>query len=123
MIPTDKFKQLFQRLLERSRKGQVEWLQDRTSTYSFNVQLPESLMRIQRISPRTDPDYFQLDLYNKDGVRILSQIADESETDNDWLPLLSQLYEEAFRCVTGWDKVLADLEAAVASESHVGTPF
>jgi len=44
----------------------------------------------------------------------------DSESDKKWLQLLRDLYLDAHRNVTGWDKVLAEIESVVAANGVVG---
>ncbi|MDX1968965.1 MAG: hypothetical protein SFV23_17450 [Planctomycetaceae bacterium] len=44
----------------------------------------------------------------------------DSESDKEWLQLLRDLYLNAHRSVTGWDKVLAEIESVVAANGVVG---
>lgn len=46
---------------------------------------------------------------------------EEADPDGSWR-LLSGLFAEVHRSVTGWDKVIRDVETALASQGPIGQP-
>ena len=113
----DQFRMVLRTLLERAREDEVNWDDDRDG---YVVKMPSSAIKIQAVSPVSEPDYCVARLYNAKGDIVQTLQGDENERDeSDW-QLLVALYNEAHRTVTGWDKALADAEAAVKSKKPVG---
>jgi hypothetical protein len=83
--------------------------------------------------PRADLDYVSLRLQNPKGETIDSWTVSEPDYDpehegieeadpnGDWR-LLQTLFSEVHRAATGWDKVLSDVEKALASAGAIGMP-
>ena len=113
----DQFKMVLHTLLKRAREDEVNWDHDRSG---YVVRMPSSAIEIQLVSPVSEPDYCVALLYNAKGNTVQTLRAEEADPDeSDW-QLLSALFDEAHRTVTGWDKALADAEASVKSKKPVG---
>lgn len=125
MKSKDELRAVLQTLLERSRKDEVNWRasENRYDSDVFSVELPQSMITIQRIQPTADPDYYRVAISNTQGREVFSMSASEdaqNPEEGESLVLLRDLYDDAMRCVTGWDKVLDDLRTAVESDRPVG---
>lgn len=82
--------------------------------------------------PRAKPDVVSLLFINPDGLLVDMWAVQEpdydpevepieqADPDGDWR-LLSGLFAEVHRIVTGWDKVIRDVETALASNGPIGT--
>lgn len=116
MIPRDTFKDIMEKLLKQSRQDKVRWNRlDRGTTYG--VSFPESSLTLTYRSPETESDFYQISLLNKE-KQFVDAIA-IAEPDPLW-DLAFDLYDEASRCVTGWDKIVADVVKALDSGERIG---
>lgn len=124
MIPDSKLMEILTQLLHRSEKDEVQWQRDRNGPGTcYRVILPNSSLRVAFTSPPSDPDWFLAEIRNREGVLVFDKsvtVDADSESDKEWLQLLRDLYLDAHRSVTGWDKVLAEIESVVADNGVVG---
>lgn len=90
---------------------------------TYEVHLPHSRLVLTYGVPRAEPDFISLQLQNADGTTVDSWTVDdpESEGDADWR-LLRELFNAVHLVVTGWDAVLSEVEAALASQGPIGAP-
>ncbi|MBY0458928.1 MAG: hypothetical protein K2V38_16440 [Gemmataceae bacterium] len=102
---------------------------------SYETVLPQSRIVVTYTIPRATADYITLELQNASGVTVDSWALDEpdwgdpqnplppeaADPDGDW-QRLAALFREVHRRVTGWDKVLSDVEKALASPGPIGLP-
>ena len=119
MIPDSKYRDIAKALLEKSRRDEVIWKpESEVAQDSFRVMLPESRIEIAFVSPAAELDYIVLTLHRSNGDQVGRwKVEEDSE---DWT-LVKALYEEAGRFVFGWDKVLSDIEKALAAKGPIGT--
>ncbi|MCI0702710.1 MAG: hypothetical protein L0241_16645 [Planctomycetia bacterium] len=122
-------------LLKKTKVGQVTWVKGNSTRTesSYEVILPESRIVLSYVSPPAEADYIQLQLQDSKGLSAGSWVVEEPEWEfvdqddeaaakvPDW-KLLSGLFEEVHRYVTGWDKVLSDVEKALTSQGPIGKP-
>ena len=129
-MPTEpQLKPIAQALLQKTRKGEVNWIEDDSekSDTAYVVKLPKASIVIKRVNPIAEPDYLILAFLDEKGHAALAWPVDEPEAGTpatataDWNLLLS-LYSEARREATGWDKVLQEVETALASQGPIGQP-
>lgn len=132
MIPEAKLLEVLKELWNRSKKDEVRWLplDGRTPPYIRNsrgkgyvLKLPNSTVAISYISPVSDSDFYDLDIRNHEGEIVASKAVDVDDLDavqSGWLDILSGLFSEAHRHVTGWDKVIEELESAVKGNAPIG---
>ncbi|HVA62884.1 MAG TPA: hypothetical protein VNF74_04095 [Terriglobales bacterium] len=115
MSGDEKFVGVLQAMLEKARKDEIAWR--KIGGTSYRVDFPASAIEIHYVNPSFEPDSYHARLLNARGesVKTLSSAEEEPQ----W-PLLSSLYAEAERFVSGWDRALLDAEAAVASAGRVG---
>jgi hypothetical protein len=127
MIPADKLLKLADSLLERSRRDEVRWIAEpeqktpaqRTSWR--RVLFPKYVLRVGKICPAAGDDYYELRVESVDNGHLISSVrSDDYIQDPLAHTQFSDLFDEADRCVTGWDRVYAELEAAVKREGPVG---
>jgi hypothetical protein len=116
---------------------------------SYEVVLPESRLILTYKSPRAEPDVISLQLQDLTGAVIGAFAADEPDDSprgllsgaltvtgtvtgsalippepqavNDW-KLLQELFSEVHLSATGWDRVVKDVEKALASQGPIGKP-
>lgn len=119
MIPSSKVRDILKRLLERSKADEVRWLACDDQGRGFAVQFPHSRLSISLNSPPTEPDFYDITFWNENGQEASRLVIEEG--DELW-PLALEAFNEASRYVTGWDKVLNDVEAAINSKQPVGLP-
>jgi hypothetical protein len=132
MIPDAKLQEVLKELWNRSKKDEVRWLPydgritphgSRTSGSHFFLKLPNSTVSISYVSPTSDSDFYDLTIRNSDGQLVAGktvEVDDLHAVQSGWRDILAGLFSEAFRHVTGWDKVIEELETAVKSKAPVG---
>ena len=122
--PDSQLRNLAEGLLRRTMAGQVNWAKS-SDDGPYEVRLPHSRLRLWYTTPRVESDSISLGFYNSKGDLVGKLSAykpePEDEPEADW-PLLESLYAEVHRSVTGWDKVLAEVESAIASPGAIGEP-
>lgn len=106
MAPTEKFEKILHGLLEKTKKNKIAWKITGPKDI-FMVSFPNSKIKMSWQSPETEPDYIQFEFLGTDGARALSFAV--AEGDELW-PIAQELFSEVERIVTGWDKVLEDVE-------------
>lgn len=114
MIPVEKLREIATRLLDKSRAGEVHWLENP----DYHVDFPHSSVVIGWVPSVVDED--SLCLVVRDGRRRLGTLEAAPDSD-DWF-VLRDLYAEAERCVTGWDSVLGEIESKLHAKGVVGSP-
>ncbi|HET6575678.1 MAG TPA: hypothetical protein VFG68_18910 [Fimbriiglobus sp.] len=124
-IPHEWFRTNAQALLAKTRAGQVNWVKRAETEPRYEVVLPHSTITLSYTSPRVEPDFITLELFNENDLRVGSWSADKPDPDDgtpspDWV-LLNALFDEVHRSVTGWDKVVSDIEQALAKPGRIGT--
>ena len=125
-----------QSLLAKTRAGQANWTRAPGDDLRYELRLPESRIVLAYLSPRVEPDYLSLQLHTLSGVAVGALEADEpepgeplnppddwaterAEHEADWM-VLQPLFDEVHRSVTGWDKVMKDVETALARPGAIG---
>jgi len=114
----------------------VNWLRSQAKSEptetSYFVILPESRVVLTYGIPRADLDYISLRIQNEKGETIDSwtvsqpdydpehESLDTADPDGDWR-LLNGLFAEVHKQATGWDKVLSDIEKALAAPGVIGS--
>src|SRR5688500_6646887 len=116
--PRAQFRNVLKSLLEKAKQDQVNWQDMHNQTYK--VKLPPAAITVDFYSPETEPDFFSANLYNSSND-IVQSITTSDTKSEDW-QILSQLWKEANRSITGWDKALAEAEKAVTSSGTIGEP-
>jgi len=106
-----------------------------TTGMRYEVVLPLSRIVLTYGIPRAESDFLSLEILNSESITVDSWTVDEPDwgspddpndpeevdPDGDWR-LLYELFSEVHRNVTGWDKVVNDIEKALAEPGKVGTP-
>ena len=103
----------------------MNWIRNQDEA-GYGVNLQQSRINIVYLRPKVAPDFIRLAFSNAEGVLVGALSADKPEPDDaepnpDW-PLLEALYSEVHRSVTGWDKVLNEIETALAGPGPIGQP-
>ncbi len=135
-IQTERLRRITQNLLNKTKAGQVNWTRRATHNdvpeTSYELVLPQSRIAVMYTKPRAKPDVVSLLFINPDGLLVDMWAVQEpdydpevepieqADPDGDWR-LLSGLFAEVHRIVTGWDKVIRDVETALASNGPIGT--
>lgn len=136
-VPLEKVRGIAKDLLSRTKAGQANWVRKETSSdvpqTRYELVLPSSRVAVTYTIPRARPDVVSLQFINPSGITIDSWAVEEpdydpehepieqADPDGDWR-LLSGLFSEVHRHVTGWDKVISDIEKALASQGPIGKP-
>lgn len=122
-----RFRHILEQVLEKSKADRIAWHRGATSDDAFSaaetfvVGFPNgSVLRISFCSPVTEPDSISAVLQNSSDERIASMHAEDGIDTNDY-EFLMQLYEQAHRSATHWDKEFDEVEKALDSESQIGT--
>lgn len=120
----DKVREIAQKLLEKSRARQVNWRKRGVFAGAgknlYEVALPTATVAVGFRTPPTDPDEYLLRIDSRGQNVKLLKVSDEGS--RDWL-LLSALYNEAERRVTGWDDVVREIEDALEGSEPIGEPL
>jgi hypothetical protein len=114
MIPEAKYSEMILGLLKKTREGTARWEETDEPKGAFLLKLPRSIIILVYRSPRTEPDCILFTLFNHDG-RLVGERLIEEEESKDW-GMAKELYLEVTHQVTGWDKVLADIEEFISAE-------
>ena len=117
MITEDKFREILNRLLEKSKSGKVNWQVDVYNNTEFHVYFdPTTRLEVGFDSPESEPDWAYANL-----------VADEkqaatlrSEDDSDDFILLKDLYRDAQRCLYRWDQVLDSIDKVLSEDKTIG---
>lgn len=126
MTIAGRFRGILQQLLERSRRGDVNWLRlptpDATSRAYF-VRLPESMITVWLEPSEYTPDHIRLriDRFDERGQNWPIKEWKFVEGGEEW-DFVLDLHSEAERFAMGWDRVLSDLERAIEQDPKVGDP-
>jgi hypothetical protein len=139
-VPTmqaEQLRRIAQSLLAKTKAGQANWGRKVTHSdvpeTSYELVLPQSRIVLTYTRPRARPDVVKLQFANADGATVDSWVVEEpdydpehesieqADPDGSWR-LLSELFSEVHRTVTGWDKVIHDVETALASQGPIGQP-
>src|SRR5947209_1192350 len=113
MIPDAKAPEIIQGLLRKTRQGRVEWRQVKNSVCQFSVKLPHSAIFLNYETPQAAPDYVELRLCRPDNTPAAVWLINEG--DELWPPAF-ELFMQVQKGVTGWDKVLEDVENLIAED-------
>lgn len=113
MIPQEKLRDIATKLLEKSRAAKVNWLADP----DFHVDFPSSRVVIRWVASVTDEDSLEFSVQDNRG-RPLGVL--EAYDGSDQWPLLKDLQMAAEKCVTGWDRVLVEIESNLDTEGIIG---
>jgi hypothetical protein len=134
-IQAEQLRRIVEHLLAKTKAGQAHWSRKATDgeipETSYELVLPQSRIVITYTRPRARPDFVNLQFINPDGILVDAWKVEEPDYDPDVEPieqadpdgswrLVSNLFFEIHRTVTGWDKVIRDVEAALASPGPIG---
>ncbi len=134
-VPLARFRKMVRDLLEKTKAGQVNWIRNPAKSQipetSYAVILLQSRIVLTYTIPRAAPDCISLELQNEEGVAVDSWVLEEpdfdpehedldaADPDGDWR-LLYGLFSEVHRRMTGWDKVVSEVEKAISESSPIG---
>lgn len=122
MISDEKLRHVLNTLLKRSQEDEVAWTSEfgqAKGTKTYAVVLPKSQIWIGLLSPPHESDFIAVRVMDAQGEISKEWQVREDETDWD---LFSGLWSEADRCVTGWDKILDDIESSLEQPGRIGRP-
>ena len=122
MTINPKIHQFLEQLLEQSKANKVDW----NLTHKQDVLLEEKCyqanffnktkVELIRSSSNSFLDYVKATLTHEDRPAYEIVIEDESQTE---FALLTTLYQEAERYVTGWDQAIEEIERTFAADHEV----
>ena len=121
MLTVDRFRDILQRLLAKSKAGKVRWIEEDVQGPGELYSVPVSAdveVSIFHDSPKGAPDRALATFLI--GGRPVARIAAEDGED-DW-ELLVSLYSDARRCVFRIDAGLDVIEKSLASDGITGAP-
>ena len=111
MIPESKFVEIAKGLFRKTRQGKVRW--EQYSNGSYIARLPGSAVIVRQYTSASSPTYISLDVRGPSGTSVgLWQVF---EGEDNWQHA-AELHSEIERGMTGWDKVLEDIERFIASD-------
>lgn len=122
MINKEKVRNIAKQLLEKSRKGQVRWVEERIpSVDSYRVRIADTSIHLLFISPRVDFDRYEFKIANSTGHTVGQLIAvDTEENLAPDLKLLRDCFDEATRAVHHWDETINTIEMALSKDKPIG---
>lgn len=122
-----RFREILQQVIEKTKADGISWhrVEKREDSFSsretFAVGFPNgSVLSVTYDSPSSEADSVLAELRNTNNERIASLYAEDA-FDADDFAFLMNLYEQAHRSATHWDKEFDEVEKALSSESRVGT--
>ncbi|MBT4866858.1 MAG: hypothetical protein HON53_17275 [Planctomycetaceae bacterium] len=119
MTPDEQFVSTLEKLLERSKKNEVNWQRGSQSVFLVSFQgSPITHISIAFGSPEAAPDWFEAALYV--GNEIAMALRVEEGGDTEQFDLLYELWKNAERSVVKWDQSLNVVNKALDSEEMVG---
>jgi hypothetical protein len=125
MIPDNKFYEILGKLLAKAKADEIRWQRDHEladeETSAFSIRFAASRLYVQYESPPTEPDQIELGIENLEGDPIKRIVVQEDDGDPHWT-LAYELYQEAARSVTGWDRVLTEIEGELDKKGAIGLP-
>lgn len=117
MIPNESLVEIARKLLEKSRAGKVLWRKTPGDNNSYFVAFPGSQLVVSFVCPTAEPDFVRLCVVGSDKQWL--GFLDAEEDSPHW-SLFRGIYEEAERRVTGWDKVLHEIELQLDDQGFIG---
>jgi hypothetical protein len=119
MTPNEQFVKTLEKLLERTKKNEVNWQRAGENTFKVLFQFaPDTSIFVASLSPKAAPDFCTAMLFAGDKIAI--SIDAEDGTDTDMFNLLHELWTQAERSVVKWDQSLDVVNKALDSEQVVG---
>lgn len=120
MLNDQQFLGILRSLLEKSKNDKVHWKRSGRRQDSFLVAFnDESMIVVSFFSPPSEPDLARAELI----VRGDSVFAVQAEDGDPNYLELRELYEDAFRSVTGWDGAIEQIEKELSGDGDVGVSF
>lgn len=124
MLPITEIRNTLQHLHDATTRKKVKWTKTpasvegyRTSKDALIAEFPNSVVQLMFLQPTVDPDFFRVEFKNKDGESVACWDVD---ADSEGFETVKDLYMDAYRVATGWDKILADINQSL--ESIAGEP-
>jgi hypothetical protein len=125
-------------LVAKTKARQVNWTPLQTERegdqkYSYQLALPHSRVTLTYTIPRVEYDFITLTFHNAEGAIVDEWRVDapdedersvkhlERDEDADWR-LLKALFGEVYRQATGYDRVMSDVQRALAELGVIGKP-
>jgi hypothetical protein len=125
MIPNEKTRSMFRKLLSKSQKAEVNWHEvprhspQQGTREAYGVELGDSDITLDLFVPPVEPDYFKIYVTRNGNVVADWSLADDGSAEDDFR-LVKQLFLEAKGHVKGWDDVVDQIDAALDQEGPVG---
>ena len=136
--PVARLRQMARELLDKTRARQVNWVpapnRNEPPEFPYRLILPDSRVTLTYTRTRASEDFITLRFQNADGVTVdewrveepeyypdVGQTLEQADPDGDWR-LMKELFGEVHREATGYDRVISDVEKALASLGVIGKP-
>src|SRR5437016_1594160 len=118
MIPSEKMVQLAKGLLEKTRKHEASWRPDALYDFSYVLQLPGSHIRIAlQQNPEVPNKAVTFTVSDANDVAVGTL---EGRNDQPVGQVLHELFDQASKVATKWDKVLEEVQTALNSKGPIG---
>lgn len=117
MIPEDQLRPLIERLAEKSRTNHVFWRKiGAPSQSAYEVAIEDIRLQVlfEESRGRGEVRFWEGDR----NIGIYSVQQDQSPASD--FELVSELHQQARRCVVGWDNVVARIHKALEGDGLVG---
>src|SRR5208282_5360441 len=85
---------------------------------SHFVQFPNAEFRLEYYQSNTEADTIVATLRRSDGVEVARIHAAQDGPEKDWATFYD-LYNESNRYITGWDKVIAEIDAELKQQGKI----
>lgn len=124
MITAQQFKEMLERLLEKSRANRVNWRRrEQFGGVRFYVEVdPRIEISVVFGSPSSSPDFATAKLF-VNGKAVAEISGEDTGMPDDFdFQLARNLYLDAQRSYYGWDDALQKLNEALQSEGPIGIP-
>src|SRR5262249_3155736 len=109
MIPESKYPEIVRGLLEKTLQQKAQWVdagRNISGNNMYFLSLPHSRISVSLVSPQTEPDYLELEIFNGENARVGRWAVSDGEPN--W-NLLNDLYQQIIMKITRWDKVLEEI--------------
>lgn len=117
MIPTHEVRNTLQHIHDATTRQKIKWTKIQVSVEGYRTlrdalvaEFPNSIVQLLFLQPTADPDYFRVEFMNKEGETVARWDVDAEDED---FKAVKDLYMEAYRIATGWDKILADINQSL----------
>lgn len=124
MITAQQFKEMLEKLLEKSRANRVNWRKgEHAGAVRFYVEVDPAIeISVVFNSPTSSPDFAMAKLFVNGKCAAEISGEDTGMQDDSDFQLARNLFLDAQRSYYGWDDALQKLNEALQSEGPIGIP-